>query len=86
MTADAFYDPKRGFAGGPRLISFDPIEVSSSPGGSLSEGITRNIRAAEVVTGVDLTRASIADFLQSRKKSAVILAYILLALTLLARL
>jgi hypothetical protein len=53
---------------------------------ALPEGITRNIRAAEVGTGVDLTRASIADFLQSRKKSAVILAYILLALTLLARL
>jgi len=47
MTADAFYDPTRGFAGRPRLISFDPIEVSSSPG--------------EVGTGVDLTRASIAD-------------------------
>jgi hypothetical protein len=58
MTADAFYDPTRGFAGGPRLISFDPIEVSSSPGGSLPEGITRNIRAAEVRTGVDLTRAN----------------------------
>jgi len=61
MTADALYDPARGFAGGPRLILLWSNWRARRRVAALPQGITRNIRAAEVGTGVDLTRASIAD-------------------------